>query len=228
MLCIISSSLLNGKSIYTDYNHYFIVIMKRIDLYLTEDEKNSKNAYEYYDKGLHPDIKEGKKTKIEFLISNPNGSDNPLLGRYSSNYDKIEIFLGKIGRVCYKKIKKENNDLFNFLESSSNKKSNALDRNYFDDVIDEKLFDSTNDKITEVLLHELTHKFGNSHHPQDYKPGMVYFINSYISELYTKAIFSEMEKEAKELLKNFYNIQSYTTNDFNRKIRKIIDYCNDR
>ncbi|MCL4376657.1 hypothetical protein M1558_04185 [Candidatus Parvarchaeota archaeon] len=202
--------------------------MKKIDTYIAGNERNSKNLYKDYGKSLPSGIKRNRETTIEFLISNPNGSDNGLLGRYNSNYDKIDIFLGKIGEVCYKKIKTENKDLFDFVESKSNKKSNALDRNCFEDVVDEQLFAYTKDKITEVLLHELTHKFGKAYHPQDCKAGMRYFINSYISKLYTEVSFPDMEKEAKEVLKNCYNIQSYTTNDFNSKIRKLIDYCNDR
>ncbi len=176
----------------------------------------------------HTGKKLSNKTTIDFLLSSQDASDKNLLGRYNSNCDKIELFLGSIVESCYKEIKKENKDLFSFLESDSNRKSNALDREYFENVIDGQLFDSTKDKITEVLLHELTHKFGNAHHPQDYKAGMKYIVNSYIDRLYNDVHFSEMEKEAKDLLKNCYNIQSYTTNNFNSKIRKVIGYCNDR
>lgn len=183
-------------------------------------ENNGKFSYK--------DKKRGNETTIDFLVSNPDNFNKSLLGKYNSNYDKVEIFMDKIGESCYKAIKKENRDLFDFIDSDSNRKSNALDREYFGNVIDEKLSNSATDKITEVLLHELVHKFGNVHHPQDYKAGMKYFINSYIYKLYTEIHFSEMEKEAKELLKTCYNIQSYTTNNFNSKLRKLISYCNDR
>ncbi|MGC8533755.1 MAG: hypothetical protein ACP5MV_03985 [Candidatus Parvarchaeum sp.] len=171
--------------------------------------------------------KKPNETTIEFIVSNPDFDKN-LLGRYNHNQDKVEIFLSKIGESCYKAIKRENKDLFNFLNSDSNKRSNALDKEYFEDAVDEQLFDSTSNKLTEVLLHELTHKFGNVGHPQDYKAGISYFINSYIYKLYTDVNFSEMEKEVKGLLKTCYNIQSYTTNDFNSKIKEIISYCNDK
>ncbi len=184
------------------------------------DEKNSRISYK--------DKKRSDETTIDFLVSNPDASDKSLLGRYNSNYNKVEIFLGKIANSCYKEIKRENRDIFNFLRSDSNKKSNALDEGYFENVVDEQLFDSTTDKITEVLLHELTHKFGNARHPQDYKAGMKYLINSYICRLYTDVHFSEMEKESKDMLKECYNIQSYTTNDFNSKLKKLISYYKDR
>ena len=166
--------------------------------------------------------------KLDFVVSNGDSLDKSVLGRYYPKEDKIEIFLDRIGELGYKRIKKENKDLFDFLESDSNKKSKALDRLDFENVIDDQFFDYTNDKITEVLLHELTHRFGNAHHPEDYKAGNLYFINFYIDRLYKEASFSKMETEAKELLKKCYNIQSYTTNDFNSKIRKVIDYCNAR
>lgn len=182
----------------------------------------NKNNFKYESK------KGSNEMTIDFLVSNPDASDKSLLGRYNFNHDKIEIFLDKIADSCYKEIKRENSDLFHFLKSDSNKKSNALGIDYFENVVDEQLSDSTTERITEVLLHELVHKFGNAHHPQDYKAGMKYFINSYIYKLYTEIHFSEMEKEAKDLLKKCYNIQSYTTNDFNSKLRKLIGYHNDR
>lgn len=185
---------------------------------ILKKEKNSNS--------LLSNKKEGNRDTIDFVVSNHDDSDKNVLGRHYQKDGRIEIFLDRIGKLYYKEIKRENRNLFDFLESDVNKESNALDRRDFENAIDKQLFDYTADKITEVLLHELTHKFGKACHPQNYKIGRQYFINSHIDKLYEEASFSEMEAGAKELLKKCYNIQSYTTNDFNSKLWEIIDYCN--
>ncbi len=165
------------------------------------------------------------KSDTGFYIFNPESNDIRLLGYYNSKDDLIKIFLGNICALEYKKIKKENKDLFEFLESDANKISGALQREEFDRDIDNKLFENTADAINETFLHELTHKFSNTVHPQNYKSGRQYFINAYISQLYTDIDFTSLENDAKQYLKSVHNINSYKTNDFNNLLRKVIKYC---
>ncbi len=172
--------------------------------------------------------RESNGNTLDFVISYDKNTNKNVLGIHYQRSDRIEIFLDRIARSCYKRIKKDNKYPSNFIGIDSNNQSNEAYTSKFEDIIDKGVFDCTTDKITEVLLHELTHKFGNVGHPEDYKIGYEYFINYYIDKLYNEANFPKMELEAKEILKKCCNIQSYTTNDFNNKLRKIIYYCKDR
>ncbi|MCL4406818.1 hypothetical protein M1139_01850 [Candidatus Parvarchaeota archaeon] len=166
--------------------------------------------------------KKVETSDIEFLISDPGSLNKYLLGCYTPKYGRIDIFLKNIADSCYRRIKRESKGLSEFIENDSNVDTPRKEE--FKGWEDGQLLGYTADKINEVVLHELTHKFGKAHHPQSYTHGEEYFVNSYIYTLYTDFSLSKLENEAKNLLKKYYNTQTYTTNDLNSKIRKCIDY----
>ncbi len=168
----------------------------------------------------------GKKVEtsdIEFLISDPGSLNKYLLGCYTPKYGRIDVFLKNITDSCYRKVKRESKGLSEFIENDSNVDTPRKEE--FKGWEDGQLLGYTADKINEVVLHELTHKFGKAHHPQNCVHGEEYFVNSYIYTLYTDFSLSKLENEGKDLLKKYYNTQTYTTNDLNSKIREVIDYC---